>query len=326
MIFKPKFSHLFFASLGLYIIGGQLYGLFLGFTMGDMAEGALQGLIWGVACGIMFPIVMQLISFLLEIKYRKLRKAIAGERRLICDGSATHNGNGGWMYLTEKGLEFYPHKINLSSDKIIIPLDLIQSTETTQNKLVVKLSADLAYTFHVSQNNRWKTCIDDSRNELPSKNGPDATVPPLDPIAASSHTPSDTPYVFISYGSEDLAFAEATRALLYQNNITTWMAPYDIPAGSKYAYVINDAIESCACMLLLLSANSQASQFVECELERAVSYNKTVVSMHIDNCVLNSGFKFFLGKAQIIPVKTLDANSPAVQKVIQSLAYLVSLP
>ena len=130
--------------------------------------------------------------------------------------------------------------------------------------------------------------------------------------------------VFISYSSEDQSFAEATRALLREEGIHTWMAPYDIPPGSKYAFVINDAIEGCACVLLLLTAKSQASQFVEREVERAIANNKTIVSMHLDNSALNSGFKYFLGSGQIVPVKSIDKSSPAIQKILKSLCFIVN--
>ena len=328
MIFKPKFSHLFFLSLGLYMIGGELFGILYGLSISNMTYGALFGLYWGIACGVAFPIVMQLISFLLEIKYRKLRKAIAADRRLICDGSATLNGNGGWLYFTEQGLEFYPHKINLSTDKVILPLHLIESVETTKNILIVKLAADLSYPFVVAQNNDWKRCLDGYRAEAaPKKASPHTESPSPESETGTPYPAADTdaPYVFISYSSNDQQEAEAMRTLLSVHGIATWMAPYDIPAGSKYAYVINDAIEGCACVLLMLSESSQASQFVEREVERAISYNKTVVSMHLDDSILNSGFKFYLGQAQIIPVRSIDESNPSVQKVVRSLAHLVSL-
>ena len=59
--------------------------------------------------------------------------------------------------------------------------------------------------------------------------------------------------------------------LLMKNSIKCWMAPYDIPTGSKYAYVINNAIEYCSCFVLLLTEDSQNSEFVEKEVERAVT-------------------------------------------------------
>lgn len=126
-------------------------------------------------------------------------------------------------------------------------------------------------------------------------------------------------YVFISYSSANQIYAEATRKLLQQENIKTWMAPYDIPAGSKYAYVINDAIKYCSCVLLLLTEEAQTSEFVEREVERAVSYKKSIISMHLDESKLNSGFSYFLGSGQIVPVKSIDKTSEDIKKVLNGI-------
>lgn len=44
--------------------------------------------------------------------------------------------------------------------------------------------------------------------------------------------------VFISYSSKDSATAQAICHELEDNHIRCWMAPRDIPIGSKYATVI----------------------------------------------------------------------------------------
>ena len=42
-------------------------------------------------------------------------------------------------------------------------------------------------------------------------------------------------YAFISYSTKNQSAADAMRALFNKHDIDTWMAPYDIPAGSEYA-------------------------------------------------------------------------------------------
>ena len=49
-------------------------------------------------------------------------------------------------------------------------------------------------------------------------------------------------YAFISYCTKNQTAADAFRDLFIEYGIDTWMAPYDIPAGSKYAGVITNAI------------------------------------------------------------------------------------
>ncbi len=130
-------------------------------------------------------------------------------------------------------------------------------------------------------------------------------------------------YAFISYSSKNQAMADATRSLFKECGISCWMAPYDIPAGGKYAYVINDALENCGCLLLLLTNDSQTSQFVEREVERAITYHKPIITMQLENVVLNSGFKFYIGYEQIVAVHDIDANNPGMQKIINGVKAFV---
>ena len=126
-------------------------------------------------------------------------------------------------------------------------------------------------------------------------------------------------YVFISYSSQNQQMADSVRLLLKENNISCWMAPYDIPAGSRYAYVINDALEKCSCLLLLLTNASQMSQFVEREIERAITYKKPILPMQLEDLELNSGFKFFIGNSQIIAVPEIRADAPEFLRILAGI-------
>lgn len=126
-------------------------------------------------------------------------------------------------------------------------------------------------------------------------------------------------YAFISYSSKNQNESDQIRAIFKRNGIHCWMAPYDIPAGSKYAHVINDALENCACFVLVLTNDSQNSQYVEKEVERAVAYKKPVITMQLEDVVLNSGFKYYIGEGQIVPVRDIDEKSPGMIKVINGL-------
>ena len=132
---------------------------------------------------------------------------------------------------------------------------------------------------------------------------------------------SQSQYVFISYSSKNKDYAEGMRQLLNTEHIRTWMAPYDIPAGSKYAYVINDAIENCACVLLVLTEQSQSSEWVAKEIERAVKCKKTIISMHLDESQLNGEFGFYLGNQQIVPVKSVNKDDESIQKVLHAIKF-----
>lgn len=130
------------------------------------------------------------------------------------------------------------------------------------------------------------------------------------------------PYVFISYSSKNTAEAEAVRKLLMNNGLQNWMAPHDIPAGAKYAHVIDEAIENCACVLLLLTQEAQASDHVDREIERAVSYKKEIIPVRLDRCALNSGFRYYIGSCQIIDVPVIDEANAEMQTIIQRLEQM----
>ena len=127
------------------------------------------------------------------------------------------------------------------------------------------------------------------------------------------------PFVFISYSTKNQDYAEAARKLLIEEGIRCWMAPYDIPPGSKYAEVINDAIKNCHCMLLLLTEAAQESNFVYREVGRAVGNGKTIITMRLENTTLDSKFEFYIGEEQIVQVKHMDKNDSEVVRALESI-------
>ena len=78
-------------------------------------------------------------------------------------------------------------------------------------------------------------------------------------------------YVFISYSSKDSEDAYALKALCEANGIDVWMAPESIPTGKSYMTEIPPAIDSSRCFILLLTQESEASHYVQCEVDRAMS-------------------------------------------------------
>lgn len=127
-------------------------------------------------------------------------------------------------------------------------------------------------------------------------------------------------YAFISYSSKDQEKANAIRSIFLNHNISCWMAPYDIPAGTKYAYVINDAIKDAACLVLLFTNASQESIFVEKEVERAVANGKPIIAMELESVVLNSGYQFYLGNQQIIATPKINEDDVNFQRALQGIA------
>lgn len=126
-------------------------------------------------------------------------------------------------------------------------------------------------------------------------------------------------YAFISYSTKNQNEADALRSYLRKQGVQTWMAPGDIPAGSEYAQVINQAVRGCACFVLVLSNASQNSQWVSREVERAINYEKIIIPIQIENVVLNDAFSYYIGSSQVVAVQKVDESSEGVQKVVKSV-------
>ena len=74
---------------------------------------------------------------------------------------------------------------------------------------------------------------------------------------------------FISYSSKDEAFAQRLHADLQDKGVRCWFAPEDMKIGAKFRVRIDEAIRTYEKLLLLLSAHSVASTWVEKEVETA---------------------------------------------------------
>ena len=75
---------------------------------------------------------------------------------------------------------------------------------------------------------------------------------------------------FISYSSKDQAFAERLYADLQSRGVRCWFAPEDMKIGDKFRVRIDESIRVHEKLLLILSENSVASDWVEKEVETAM--------------------------------------------------------
>ena len=129
--------------------------------------------------------------------------------------------------------------------------------------------------------------------------------------------------VFISYSSKDRIYVDKLNAVLRNGNIDIWIAPESIPVGSNYTECINDAIQSASAVVLVLSANSLKSPWVQREIERAVTYNIPIFSVQIDQAELSSSFAFMLGTTQIMSIPNLDAKPEDTVRLLTALGKTV---
>ena len=84
------------------------------------------------------------------------------------------------------------------------------------------------------------------------------------------HDPIEFYSAFISYSSKDDALAQRLYSDLQAKGVRCWFAPEDLKIGEKFRLKINEAIRFHDKLLLLLSANSLLSDWVETEVEAAL--------------------------------------------------------
>jgi uncharacterized protein YjbI with pentapeptide repeats len=75
---------------------------------------------------------------------------------------------------------------------------------------------------------------------------------------------------FLSYSSKDDDFARRLYNDLQGRNIRTWFAPEDLKIGDRFRARIDESIRLHDKLVLILSANSVASDWVETEVESAL--------------------------------------------------------
>lgn len=106
--------------------------------------------------------------------------------------------------------------------------------------------------------------------------------------------------VFISYSSQDMKAAQAICHALEQNEIRCWMAPRNIPPGSDYGDVIEEAIKSCKVVVVIFSETAASSQWVKGELNIAFEEQKTIIPFRLDNTPMKGQNRVMLNKTHWI--------------------------
>lgn len=98
---------------------------------------------------------------------------------------------------------------------------------------------------------------------------------------------------FISHSSQDQDFADRLYADLQAHGVRCWFAPKDMPIGAKVRDTIDEAIRETGKMVLVLSKNSTASNWVQKEFETAFEeeqrrHDLVLFPIRLDNSPLES--------------------------------------
>lgn len=129
------------------------------------------------------------------------------------------------------------------------------------------------------------------------------------------------PHIFISYSSKNDIAAKFCCDALERAGHRCWIAPRDIPPGSVYADAIVARLRDCGMVLLVFSEDSNSSSHVRKELERAVSWNRPILSLRLDASPCSDALTYFVADSQWIDASTgpleshVDALIDAVGRV-----------
>lgn len=104
--------------------------------------------------------------------------------------------------------------------------------------------------------------------------------------------------VFVSHSSKDAKLAKQVTDILESGGLKCWIAPRDIPAGSSYGEEIAQAIEKVSLFLLILTEDSNLSTPVANEVERAFSYQKTIVPLRIRAVAPSKKIEYYISSSQ----------------------------
>src|SRR5450759_327152 len=91
------------------------------------------------------------------------------------------------------------------------------------------------------------------------------------------------PDVFISYSRKDIAFARLLHEALTQGKVETWIDWARIPIGEKWWNEISAAISQSDIFLFIISSHSIGSEVCKKEIDQALSHNKRIIPIIVDD-------------------------------------------
>jgi hypothetical protein len=124
--------------------------------------------------------------------------------------------------------------------------------------------------------------------------------------------------VFISHSSKDKVYADAVCSKLEAQGIRCWIAPRDILPGVAWGSAIVEAIENTRLMVLVFSANANASPQIEREVERALNKEVPIIPLRIEAVTPGKSLEYFLGTPH-----WLDAITPPFEQHLEYIAQTV---
>jgi formylglycine-generating enzyme required for sulfatase activity/pimeloyl-ACP methyl ester carboxylesterase len=126
--------------------------------------------------------------------------------------------------------------------------------------------------------------------------------------------------VFISYSIKDKSVADAVCSIMEKDRIRCWIAPRDITPGAPFAEAIIDGIKGSKVFILVYSSNSNQSQQVIKEVDRAVHHGIAIIPLRLEDIPMSKQLEYYVSN-----VHWLDALTPPLEKHINKLCKVVQL-
>ena len=104
--------------------------------------------------------------------------------------------------------------------------------------------------------------------------------------------------IFISYSNIDEVIANDVCCALENGGFQCWMAPRNIQPGKPYAREIINGINSSSMILLIFTSNSNKSEHVITEVDRAFNSKKTIIPFLVEDVAMNEELDYYLARKQ----------------------------
>ena len=127
--------------------------------------------------------------------------------------------------------------------------------------------------------------------------------------------------LFVSYASHNTEIAEYVVRRLEERGLKCFIAPRDICLGKDYASEIVRGIGHSEAVLLIFSSESDRSVYVLREINSAVSRNKTIIPLRIENFLPCAAMEFYLGPTQWMDAfpEVLDTHLDQIIAIVESV-------
>lgn len=166
MIYRATFLDWIKLGIIMGAVYGFIMGVFISFAIPlDPETNLMLGIYVGLFFGTAYTIPMALIASSVAKKAKPLREEISKVRKIVCEGPATHKKSsidlknvGGWLFLSEDAIEFYPLKLYVGGKNVGVPLDDIKKIERKGNIISISTTEE-TYQFIVDKGNLWEETI-----------------------------------------------------------------------------------------------------------------------------------------------------------------------